>query len=93
MPDTTRLEAAQARLTSALSALEEAARRRLEAERGVSHLKIQYEAAEADRARLAEDLDRSMDRIATLETTNRDVARKLDQAIETVRQILAANGT
>lgn len=93
MPDSSRLEAAQARLTSALATLEEAARRRLEAERGVAHLRVQYEAADTDRARLAEELDRSMDRIATLEATNRDVARKLDQAIETVRQILAADGT
>ena len=44
----------------------------------------------ADRARLAETLDRAQAWVAKLETVNRDVSRRLDGAIETLRAVLAA---
>lgn len=92
MTEASRLEQASSKLRTALAGLEEAAARRLEHDRGREAMSIQLDAAQADRARLAEDLDRAMDRLTTLETVNRDVARRLDQAMETVRAILAANG-
>ena len=43
----------------------------------------------SDRARLAENLDQVQARAAKLETINRDVSRRLDTAIETIRSVLA----
>ena len=40
---------------------------------------------------LPADLDAAAARARTLETTNRDVARRLDAAIETIRSVLEAN--
>ena len=44
----------------------------------------------ADRSRLASDLDAAAARARTLETTNREVARRLDAAIDTIRSVLEA---
>lgn len=84
-----RLEAAASRLTSALAALETAVARKLEADRGQAVVQKQIEALQADRARLAEDLDRAADRAAVLEQANREVARRLDVAMDTIRGVLA----
>ena len=44
-----------------------------------------------DRSRLASDLDTASARVRMLETTNREIARRLDVAIESVRNVLEAN--
>ena len=44
----------------------------------------------SDRSRLAADLDAAAARARGLETTNREVARRLDEAIDTIRSVLAA---
>ncbi|QCK86745.1 DUF4164 family protein [Phreatobacter aquaticus] len=88
--DPSRLEAATRRLSAALSGLETAIARRIENERGQERLQLQAQAAEEDRARLAEELDRSTDRIALLEAANRDVVRRLDQSMDAIRGVLAA---
>ncbi len=44
----------------------------------------------ADRSRLASDLDAAAARARALETTNREVAKRLDAAIETIRSVLEA---
>jgi hypothetical protein len=87
--DPSRLEAAAFRLKSALSALETAVARKLEGERSQGVVHKQVEALQADRARLADDLDRSADRVANLEGVNREVARRLDQTMETIRGVLS----
>jgi len=46
----------------------------------------------ADRSRLASDLDLAAARARALETTNREVAERLDAAIDTIRSVLAASG-
>ncbi|MEI8145495.1 MAG: DUF4164 family protein [Alphaproteobacteria bacterium] len=92
MAETMRLEAAAARLRTALASLETVVDQRLESDRSQSVLAIQLDAAHADRARLAEEMDQAADRIAMLETVNRDVARRLDQAMDAVRMILKTNG-
>jgi hypothetical protein len=45
-----------------------------------------------DRSKLAADLDAAAARARVLVTTNREVARRLDAAIDTIRSVLAANG-
>jgi hypothetical protein len=44
-----------------------------------------------DRAHLAEELDASNARATTLGNVNREVSRRLDQAIDTIRSVLAAH--
>jgi len=77
------------RLKTALSTLETAVARKLEADRQHVVLGKQMDAMQADRSRLAEDLDRSADRVAGLESVNRDVARRLDLTMDAIRGVLA----
>ena len=90
MSDTDSIEIAQRRLSLALDALEAAAERRQEADRGQQSLANQVEALGADRSRLASELDEATARSRVLETANRDVAQRIDQAIETIRGVLDA---
>jgi septal ring factor EnvC (AmiA/AmiB activator) len=91
MPDTSAIDAASRRLALAMDALEGAVERRREADRGRSDLSEQIHALGSDRSRLAADLDVAASRIRSLETTNREIARRLDVAIESVRNVLEAN--
>jgi hypothetical protein len=43
-----------------------------------------------DRARLAAELDAQTARSRALETANRDIARRLDAAIDNIRSVLGA---
>jgi len=85
------VEAATARLIAALDALEAAAERRRDADRGVRSLAAQVQALGGDRSRLAEQLDSEAARRRELETTNREIARRLDLAIEGIRSVLEAH--
>ena len=89
MSDTSAIDAASRRLALAMDALEAAIERRRR--RGQSDLSDQLHALGSDRSRLASDLDSSAARIRKLETTNREIARRLDNAIESVRNVLEAN--
>ena len=82
------IDAATRRLALALDALEAAVERRREADRGADGLAAQLHALGADRSRLASDLDAAAARARGLETTNREVARRLDAAIGTIRSVL-----
>ena len=44
-----------------------------------------------DRSRLASELDAAAARARSLETTNREVAQRLDAAIDTIRSVLVAS--
>jgi len=90
MTDQTAIEHATRRLTQALSALDAAVERRLDADRGRTALSEQVHALDADRSRLASDLDGQVAKVRRLETANRDIARRLDAAMENVRQVLDA---
>ena len=48
----------------------------------------QIQALGTDRARLAGELDQVTARSRKLETANREIAQRLDQAIETIRGVL-----
>lgn len=88
MNDISAVELATKRLQAALDALEGAIERRLERDQGQAALASQVHAFDSDRARLAEELDSAIARARRLESTNRDVARQLDEAIATIRSIV-----
>jgi chromosome segregation ATPase len=89
MSDSDSVESAGQRLTHALDALEAAAERRREIDRGQDALVTQIHKLGTDRARLASELDHATARSRGLETATREVARRVDQAIETIRGVLA----
>ena len=91
MTEASAIEAASKRLALALDALAAAVERRHDAERGEQTLDAQLHALGADRSRLAAELDAAAARNRTLEAANREVAERLDAAIDTIRSVLAAN--
>jgi len=91
MSDTDSIELAARRLTLALDALEAAAERRREADRGEASLASQVHALGSDRARLASELDEVTARARSLETANREVVARIDQTIETIRGVLSSD--
>jgi len=92
MSDTSAIEAASRRLALALDSLEAAAEERREVDLGEDNLMAQVHALDDDRSRLASDLDAAMARARLLESTNRDIARRLDSAIGTIRSVLDPQG-
>ena len=91
MPDASAIDAASKRLASALDALEAALDRRRLSDRGEETLAAQIQALGADRSRLAADLDMQAAHARKLETTNREIARRLDVAIDTIRSVIATH--
>lgn len=90
MTDPTAIEEATRRLQEALDSLEAALERRVEADRSQAALAGQVHAFESDRARLAAELDEMAARSRQLESANRDVADRLDAAIEGIRTVIAS---
>ena len=90
MSDIDSIEAASRQLAVALDALDAAAERRRDSDESVAALGEQLHVLDADRARLAGDLDQASARTRILETANREVAARIDRAIATVRGALAA---
>lgn len=84
----TALGAALRRLESAVGVLEAASARALDVGRSGAEREAELALLEDDRARMAEELDSSTARTVRLETINRDVARRLDKTIETIRDVL-----
>lgn len=89
-------EQAVKRLEDALQTLEHVVEQRLSQTAGADArsedaLSEEVQMLTSDRARLAESLDQIQARAAKLETINRDVSRRLDSAIETIRAVLAAD--
>jgi chromosome segregation ATPase len=84
------VEAASRRLALALDALDAAVERRRDADHHEAALADQIHALGSDRARLAGELDAAAARSRKLETANREVAQRIDQAIETIRGVLDA---
>jgi hypothetical protein len=85
MSNTDPIEDATRRLVLALEALDEATERRCEADRAERN---QVHAFGNDRARLASDLDDATARVRALETVHREIAQRIDRAIETIRGAL-----
>jgi septal ring factor EnvC (AmiA/AmiB activator) len=91
MNDASTIDAASRRLSAALDALEAAAERRRQSDHGEDKLAAQVQALGTDRSKLAADLDAQAARCNRLETANREVARRLDLAIDTIRTVLDAH--
>jgi hypothetical protein len=91
MTDPSAIETATRRLAMALDALQAAVERRREADRGEEQLVTQLHALGSDRSRLASELDAAAAHAKQLETANREIARRLDIAIDSVRTVIEAN--
>ena len=79
------------RLALALDALDAAVERRREGDRSEEALASQVQALGLDRTRLAEALDGETARSRRLETTNREIAGRLDAAIASIQSVLDEN--
>ena len=86
-PDTT-LRQVLERLEKALNALEQAVDLRLDKEGDFAEAEEEVQRMNADRSRLAQELDQSEARAARLEAANREVSRRLVTAMETIRAVL-----
>lgn len=77
-----------ARLGRAMDALENSVSARLEHEQDYSEAEAEVQRMNADRARLAQELDNSEARGERLEEANKEVSRRLVTAMETIRAVL-----
>lgn len=77
-----------ARLDKAMDALENAASIRLEREQDYGEAEAEVQRMNADRSRLAHELDNSEARAERLEDANKEVSRRLVTAMETIRAVL-----
>ncbi|EBU7498088.1 hypothetical protein DK058_24740 [Salmonella enterica subsp. enterica serovar Typhi] len=76
------------RLGRAIDGLESAVNTRLENEQDYSDAEAEVQRMNADRARLAQELDTSEARAERLEDANKEVSRRLVTAMETIRAVL-----
>lgn len=76
------------KLGTALSSLEKAVDERLEREAALKGAEAEVQRMGADRARLAESLDSAEARAQRLESANREVSRRLVDAMESIRAVL-----
>jgi hypothetical protein len=79
------------RVMDALDALDAALELRQEGDRKRGVAAEQVHAFNVDRARLASELDGAQARSRALETTNREAARRVDEAMSAIRAVIAAN--
>ncbi len=86
------IETATRRLHSALDRLADALDRRKDADRHQEALMAQLHALGNDRARLAAELDAANSRVAEVAEVGREVTRRLDVAMGTIRDVLATHG-
>jgi predicted nuclease with TOPRIM domain len=77
-------------LESAISKLEAAIERRVARQAGSDDMQSEIQTLSADRARLADKLDKATAKIESLEIVYRDVSNRLVTAMETVSAALQA---
>ncbi|HWD12412.1 DUF4164 domain-containing protein [Pseudochrobactrum sp. sp1633] len=75
-------------LEKAMVTLEQAVELRLEKEGDFAEAEEEVQRMNADRSKLAQELDTSEARAERLETANREVSRRLVTAMETIRTVL-----
>ncbi|QPC85949.1 DUF4164 family protein [Mesorhizobium sp. NBSH29] len=88
MTGETTLKEVIARLGKAIETLENAFEARREQEQDYSEAEAEVQRMNADRARLAQELDSSEARADRLEEANKEVSRRLVTAMETIRAVL-----
>ncbi len=91
MTDQSAIDGAVKRLALALDALDAAVDRRRQADRSEEALAAQVQALGIDRTRLAAALDDETARARRLETTNREIANRLDVAMASIQSVLDSN--
>jgi hypothetical protein len=91
MSDTDAVDQAVRRLNDALDALDSVVELRLEGDRRRGMLAEEVHDFSMDRSRLAAELDHVQAHSRAVETTNREAARRLDEAMNVIRDIIAAN--
>jgi hypothetical protein len=89
MDDNTAVDQAVKRLDDALNALDAALEMRVSDERQHGSLAEHIHAFSLDRARLAGELDGTQARVRALACANREAARRLDDAMATIRAVIA----
>jgi chromosome segregation ATPase len=82
------IETALRRLVMAIDELEAVVDRRQEHDRSQDNLAARIQSLGVDRSRLADELDSSLSRSRSLEDANRNIAERIDGAIETIRAVL-----
>ena len=91
MADESAIDQAVKRLALALDSLDAAVERRSEGDRSEEGLASQLHALGVDRTRLAAALDGEAARSRRLESTNREIAQRLDAAISGIQSVLEGN--
>ncbi len=86
--DAQAVEQAVRRLSNALDALDAAMELRVEADRHRDVLAEEVHDFSVDRSRLAAELDSVQAHSRVLETNNREAARRLDEAMNVIRDII-----
>ncbi|MDX3929115.1 MAG: DUF4164 domain-containing protein [Shinella sp.] len=82
------VKAAVGELRKAIKSLEDALDMRFDMERNQGEIEGEVRRVNADRSRLAQELDQSEFRANRLEEVNREVSRRLVTAMETIRAVL-----
>ena len=91
MSDTHAVDQSVRRLNDALDALDAVVELRLEGDRRRGMLAEEVHDFSMDRSRLADELDNVQAHSRAMETTNREAARRLDEAMNVIRDIIEAN--
>ncbi len=88
MPDNNPLADAFSKLNSALDRLDKAVDARVERESVLGDAEAEVQRMGSDRARLAESLDSAQERAQQLEHVNKEVSRRLVDAMESIRGVV-----
>lgn len=88
MTGETTLREVISRLGQAIDALEISVAAKLEHEQDYGEAEAEVQRMNADRSRLAQELDNSEARAERLEEANKEVSRRLVTAMETIRAVL-----
>jgi hypothetical protein len=88
MTGETTLREAIGRLGKAIETLEATVAARFEQQVDATEVEAEVQRMNADRAKLAQELDNSEARAERLENANREVSRRLVTAMETIRAVL-----
>jgi len=88
MTGETTLREAIGRLSKAIDTLEAAVAARLDHDVDATEVEAEVQRMNADRSKLAQELDNSEARAERLENANREVSRRLVTAMETIRAVL-----
>lgn len=88
MPENNPLVEAFSKLNEALDKLEKSVEARLEREAVLGDAEAEVQRMGADRTRLAESLDKSQERSQHLQHVNKEVSRRLVDAMESIRGVI-----